>query len=88
MPRLVVNARSMVIVQPYTTRCAMQQRKPVSALQTFSSPHQTRHYAWTVSMNVNHKLNVNVVFYICVGDCCLTPNEQMFSYIMGRACYI
>ena len=42
----------------------MQQRKPVSALQTFSSPHQARHYAWTVSMNVNHKLNVNVVVYI------------------------
>ena len=59
--RLVVNARTMVIVYPYNTRCAMQQTKSVSALHSFSSLPQTRHYAWTVSMNANHKLNVNVV---------------------------
>jgi hypothetical protein len=24
----------------------------------------------------------------CASDCCLTPNEQMFSYIMTRTSYI
>jgi hypothetical protein len=58
MPRLVVNARSKVIVQPYQTLCAI---KLASALQTISPPHQTRHHAGQVSIDFNNKDNVNEI---------------------------
>lgn len=56
LPRLVVNARSLVIVQPYHTLCAI---KLASALQTISSPHQTSQHAWQVSIDFNNKYNIN-----------------------------
>lgn len=58
MPRLVVNARSKVIVQQYQTLCAI---KLASALQTISFPHQTRQNAWQVRIDFNNKYNVNQI---------------------------
>jgi len=28
------------------------------------------------------------IYKITVSDCCLTPNEQLFSYIMDRTSYM
>ena len=53
-------------------------------------PHRNGHVGLNSSflLWVNRKVVKKFFVFEWVGDCCLKPNEQSFSYIMGRTSYI